>query len=139
MDHGSRNEASNARLQAMANLYQLTLDSERNENNNGNTQVLVEAAHMEIAQPSIPEGLQKLLNAGVDEIVCHPYFLSPGRHVREDIPEIVGQAIQTLNIQIPVRTTAPVGSNTQLMLGLIHASVTSTSQVLNPSTTTDSE
>ena len=138
MDHGSRNEASNKRLQAMAQLYQLNLDTMTMDvNDNGgsdssssDTVMIVRAAHMEIAKPSIPDGLKTLVEAGVDEIVCHPYFLSPGRHVVEDIPEIIESAVRDMQIGIPVRTTDPVGSNTQMMLGLIHSSVTSTSQVL---------
>ena len=65
-----------------------------------------------------------------DEIICHPYFLSPGRHVREDIPEIIEEAIASLQIEIPVITTDPLGSNTQLMLGAIHSLVRENSQVL---------
>ena len=48
----------------------------------------------------------------------------------KDIPEIIDGAVRDMKIDIPVRTTDPVGSNTQMMLGLIHSSVTSTSQVL---------
>ena len=78
---------------------------------------------MEIAEPSIPEVLKALVEEGVDEIICHPYFLSPGRHVVEDIPEIVDGAIKDLNIQIPVITTNPVGSSTDLMINAIHSLV----------------
>eukprot|EP00529_Nitzschia_sp_RCC80_P021211 CAMPEP_0113462238 /NCGR_PEP_ID=MMETSP0014_2-20120614/11977_1 /TAXON_ID=2857 /ORGANISM="Nitzschia sp." /LENGTH=414 /DNA_ID=CAMNT_0000354071 /DNA_START=54 /DNA_END=1298 /DNA_ORIENTATION=+ /assembly_acc=CAM_ASM_000159 len=131
MDHGSRNEASNKRLQAMAKLYQLNLDmTTGGSSGSSDTVMIVRAAHMEITKPSIPDGLQTLLDAGVDEIICHPYFLSPGRHVVEDIPEIIDGAVRDMKIGIPVRTTDPVGSNTQMMLGLIHSSVASTSQVL---------
>ena len=123
MDHGSRNPASNARLERLAELYQLTLDGNDDSTQPKDCEMIVAAAHMEIAQPSIPEGLQTLLEAGVDEIVCHPYFLSPGRHVQEDIPEIVTQAIQDLSIDIPIVTTDPVGSNTDVMIGAIHSLV----------------
>jgi sirohydrochlorin ferrochelatase len=58
-----------------------------------------------------------------DEIICHPYFLSPGRHVVEDIPQIIQEAITSLQIEIPVITIDPLGSNTQLMLGAIHSLV----------------
>ncbi|KAL3909909.1 MAG: hypothetical protein SGILL_007901, partial [Bacillariaceae sp.] len=119
MDHGSKKEASNARLQTMAQLYQSSMD-EKQYNDQASaaaSKVVVKAAHMEIATPSIPDGLQALLDAGVDEIVCHPFFLSPdGRHVKEDIPEIIDGAVKSLDIQVPVITTAPVGSNVDLML-----------------------
>jgi sirohydrochlorin ferrochelatase len=65
-----------------------------------------------------------------DEIICHPYFLSPGRHVREDIPQIIEEAIASLQIEIPVITTDPLGTNTQLMLGAIHSLVRENSQLL---------
>lgn len=126
MDHGSKNRASNERLEQLAEIYQQMMT--RTPNNN--LSVVVEAAHMEIARPSIPEGLEALLKANVDEIVCHPYFLSPGRHVVEDIPNIVNKAVKDLHIDIPVTTTDPVGSNIQLMIGAIHALVRESSNVL---------
>ena len=138
MDHGSKNAASNERLQHLAELYQFTMrdngsggsgDSSTSTSKNG-PNVVVVAAHMELASPSIPEGLQTLVNQGVDEIICHPFFLSPGRHVQQDIPRIVQNAIEELQIQIPLRITDPIGSNTQLMIGAIHSLVKETSDVL---------
>jgi hypothetical protein len=131
MDHGSKKEASNARLHALADLYQSSIDEQYNYAIISERQVLVQAAHMELATPSIPDGLQKLKDAGVDEIICHPFFLSPdGRHVKEDIPKIIDHAIESLDIRIPVITTAPVGSNIQLMLSAVHALVVENSQIL---------
>jgi hypothetical protein len=124
MDHGSRNQASNDRLHELAKLYQSTLLLTSN--------VIVRAAHMEIASPSIPEAIQDLLDEGVEEIVAHPYFLSPGRHVVEDIPEIIASAVRDLNVQIPVKTTDPVGSSTMLMIRAIDTLVKKTSSILNP-------
>jgi hypothetical protein len=137
MDHGSKKEKSNARLQAMAELYQMTLGTDEDEDDDATPTMIVRAAHMEIAAPSIPEQLKVLKDLGVDEIICHPFFLSAdGRHVKEDIPEIIGNAIEDLwgentgATPIPVVTTAPVGSNTQLMLGAIHSLVRENSQYL---------
>lgn len=136
MDHGSKKEKSNARLQRMAELYQLTLGTDEDEEDDTTPTMIVRAAHMEIAEPSIPQQLKVLKDLGVDEIICHPFFLSPGRHVKEDIPEIIGGAIEDLwgensgATPIPVVTTAPVGSNTQLMLGAIHSLVRENSQYL---------
>jgi hypothetical protein len=121
MDHGSKNPAANQRLLDLAQIYQ---------DNVGNSQIVVRAAHMEITSPSIPEGLQSLLDAGVDEIICHPYFLSPGRHVVEDIPEIIKNAIEELKIEIPITTTDPVGSNTEVMIGAIHGLVQKSSTLM---------
>jgi hypothetical protein len=124
VDHGSRNKASNERLQQLARCYQRNVESH----------VVVRACHMEIASPSIPEGLEALLKEGVEEIVCHPYFLSPdGRHVSEDIPEIVQGAIESLHIEIPVITTEPVGANMDRMIGIIQSIVEENSQLLGKS------
>lgn len=123
MDHGSRNQGSNDRLHELARIYQASVDCD---------QFVVAAAHMELASPSIPEGLQTLLEQGVEEIVCHPYFLSAkGRHVSEDIPEIISGAIATLSIEIPIVTTAPVGSQTDIMIGAIQTLVLQHSNSLN--------
>lgn len=123
MDHGSRNDASNERLHEMARLYQnIVGDPER---------VIVKAAHMEIASPTIPEQLQKFADLGVDEIICHPYFLSPGRHVKEDIPRILQDAIENLGLDIPMVTTSPVGSHTKLMINAIHSLVEEKSAILS--------
>lgn len=55
MDHGSRNQASNDRLHELAQRYQKIVGSN----------VVVRAAHMELASPSIPEGLETLLSSNV--------------------------------------------------------------------------
>jgi uroporphyrin-III C-methyltransferase len=47
---------------------------------------IVEASFLEIEPPNIKEGIDRLVQRGVREIVVHPYFLSPGRHTRGDIP-----------------------------------------------------
>ena len=46
-------------------------------------------AFLEIAGPSIPEGIEAAVQAGATEVVVLPYFLSAGRHVAEDIPREV--------------------------------------------------
>lgn len=60
MDHGSRNEASNSRLKRLAELYGTMMSDEN---------VVVVAAHMELANPSIPEGLEILMEQGVGKCV----------------------------------------------------------------------
>lgn len=128
MDHGSRNDASNQRLHNLAKLYQQSVAPL------GKSTMVVRAAHMEIASPSIQDGIESLVEAGVDEIVCHPYFLSPGRHVKEDIPRLVAEAVEALNVEIPVRTTDPIGSVTDIMLKAVHSLVEETSELYGKNT-----
>lgn len=47
---------------------------------------LVECAFLELAEPSIPQGVQRCIDAGAREVLVLPYFLAAGRHVTEDIP-----------------------------------------------------
>ena len=41
-------------------------------------------------------------------IICHPYFLSKGRHVREDIPNLISEAKSEFPF-IKVKVTEPLG------------------------------
>ena len=50
---------------------------------------LVEAAFLEIVQPNIAIGYRRLVERGAHNITVHPYFLSPGRHTRGDVPREV--------------------------------------------------
>jgi CbiX len=139
IDHGSKNEAANHRLHDLARLYQEFLAQQEPEQSSSTvkTTFIVKAAHMEIASPSIPEVLESFVNMGsesgqqqVDEIICHPYFLSPGRHATQDIPQIIQSAKDQLEISIPVITTSPVGAMTDLMITAIHSVVTQSSNLL---------
>src|SRR5258708_21595375 len=53
---------------------------------------LVEAAFLEIETPDIKRGFDRLVERGADSITFHPYFLSPGRHTRGDVPREVTEA-----------------------------------------------
>lgn len=75
--HGSRREASNEEVRNLA-----TELAERAGSRFGH----VGCAFLEITEPSISAGVEAAVQAGADEIVVLPYFLSAGRHVAEDIP-----------------------------------------------------
>lgn len=81
VDHGSRRAASNEQLGEMAErVRRLRPDA------------LVSFAHMEIAPPSIADRFAELAEAGATSITILMYFLSDGRHVTEDVPELVAEA-----------------------------------------------
>lgn len=50
----------------------------------------VEVAFLNIQQPSISDGIKKLLDNDVHKIVVFPFFLAKGVHVLEDIPKQLG-------------------------------------------------
>ena len=49
----------------------------------------VDVAFLELAVPSIPDGLSACVRRGAGKVVVLPYFLAAGRHVTNDIPGIV--------------------------------------------------
>jgi sirohydrochlorin ferrochelatase len=53
---------------------------------------IVEAGFLELAEPSIPEVLDRSVRKGATDIYIVPYFLSAGRHVHVDIPGEVAKA-----------------------------------------------
>jgi sirohydrochlorin ferrochelatase len=81
VDHGSRREDANrrhvefvaewGRQRALAN---------------------VEAAHMELAEPSITSAVDACVAKGATTVVIAPYFLWPGNHWDRDIPELAATA-----------------------------------------------
>lgn len=78
--HGSRRESSNQEIRDLA---------ARLAARAGDRFGHVDCAFLEIAEPLIPDGIQRCIDAGADEVVVLPYFLSAGRHVVEDIPNDV--------------------------------------------------
>lgn len=83
VSHGSRREQSNTEVNELAGKISLLLTD---------TYDVVQSAFLEIATPSIPEGIEKCIDQGAGSITVLPYFLAAGRHVSEDIPSIVDDA-----------------------------------------------
>lgn len=83
--HGSRRAASNDEVREV---------SQRLGDKAGQDYDLVKCAFLELAEPSIPDGIEECIQAGAGEVVVLPYFLSAGRHVAEDIPNEVQTKIE---------------------------------------------
>lgn len=75
--HGSRRSASNDEIKRLA---------ERLDSSERGDFEMVDAAFLELAEPSIADGIEDCIQRGATEVVVFPYFLSAGRHVSEDIP-----------------------------------------------------
>lgn len=75
--HGSRRAASNDEIRELA---------KRLAQSQANPFDLVAPAFLELAEPSIPDGIEACIQQGMSEVVVFPYFLSAGRHVAQDIP-----------------------------------------------------
>ncbi len=98
--HGSRREASNDEIRVLTRTL-----AERA----GNAYARVECAFLELAEPSIPDGLREAIAAGATEVVVLPYFLSAGRHVVKDIPEEVDK-VRGESPDIPITIAPYLGS-----------------------------
>ncbi len=80
--HGSRRAASNDEVRALTEQIRSHATKQFD---------YIGSAFLELAEPSIPDGLKQCIEQGATEVVVLPYFLSAGRHVVEDIPDEVAK------------------------------------------------
>ncbi len=91
--HGSRREASNDEIRALTERLRAV----------AGTFDHLACAFLELAEPSIPDGLRKSISSGASVVVVLPYFLSAGRHVVRDIPaeiELVQKEYPSVDIHL---------------------------------------
>ena len=83
VDHGSKRDESNAMLVRVVKLF--------SDKYSGQYEI-VEPAHMELAEPSIATAYRKCVERGAENIIICPFFLSRGKHWKEDIPSLADEA-----------------------------------------------
>ncbi|HIP52781.1 MAG TPA: cobalamin biosynthesis protein CbiX [Chromatiales bacterium] len=98
--HGSRREASNNEVRRLAQQLHDRADGAFEQ---------VTAAFLELAGPTIPEGIENCIRAGAEEVVVVPYFLAAGRHMREDIPALI-DTVQRAHPEVEIRVTPYLGA-----------------------------
>ena len=82
--HGSRRQASNEEVNALASRVEKQLPSGFSG---------VKAAFLELASPSIEMAIDACYEEGASELLVLPYFLSAGTHVAKDVPSEVAKAM----------------------------------------------
>ncbi len=97
VDHGSRRKESNDLLQQLARMMREHFGLD-----------IVHYAHMELGEPTIRQGFDACVAEGAEEVIVHPYFLGPGRHVTTDIPDRVREAAGR-HPGVAFRITEPLG------------------------------
>ena len=97
VDHGSRRAASNEMLEHFVAEYAQQTHY-----------TIVEPAHMELAEPSIATAFGRCVERGATQVVICPYFLLPGKHWDEDIPELTRAAAEK-HPGVSYMVTAPIG------------------------------
>lgn len=83
--HGSRRQESNFEIK---NLTESVKKISMNEYE------LIEYAYLELAEPSLLQSIDDLINNGASKITVLPYFLNSGKHVTKNIPDIIETAIE---------------------------------------------
>ncbi len=70
--------------------------------------VEIAGAALQFNQPGLEEAVAKLARRGVRHVIIMPYFLFAGRHITEDIPEII-DGLQKSHPQVQFTLTQPLG------------------------------
>lgn len=81
MAHGTPNAAANAPLERIAGRLGVAGDYCR-----------VTVSYLDCNEPTIPAGIDYLVENGASRLVALPYFLHRGRHVRDDLPRLLAEA-----------------------------------------------
>ena len=80
--HGSRRHASNEEIKTLTEALSACLHRHFS---------FISCAFLELAKPSIPEGIERCVAVGADKVLILPYFLSAGMHIARDIPAEIGK------------------------------------------------
>jgi len=78
----------------------------------------VQWSYLELARPTIDEGAEQCLSAGAKGVVLLPFFLSPGRHVREDL-EAARRRLQALHPEVRFVLAEALGRHPLLVDALL--------------------
>lgn len=97
VDHGSKLKKANDMLTAVAELIRSSRPN-----------LIVHIAHMELADPTIEDGINQCIIDGATHITVHPYMLAPGRHAIEDIPKMATEAAKQYP-NVTVEVSEPLG------------------------------
>jgi len=103
--HGSRRAESNTEVAVVAKSLSDKVKSKYAQTS---------YAFLELAEPSIPEGIDELIKNGATEVTILPYFLSAGRHVHKDVPEIIDLKQQQYN-DVTLRIAPYIGEAAEMI------------------------
>ena len=106
IDHGSRRAESNQLLLEVTAALRQAIGLK-----------IVEPAHMTLAEPSLQTAFERAVSQGARLVLVFPFFLSPGRHWQQDIPQLAAEASR-LHPGVQYLVTAPLGLH-PLMLQII--------------------
>jgi sirohydrochlorin ferrochelatase len=105
--HGSRLEPANEAVRAVARQVAAAGRFEA-----------VEAAFLELGEPSLEGAVEALVARGIDDILVVPYFLTLGIHLEQDLPRIINQIAARIG-HVKIRTSAPLDGHPVLVEALL--------------------
>lgn len=120
--HGSRRQASNQEVTNLA----LGLKKSA-----GKYYQIVEAGFLEIAKPSIPEAIESCIESGATSVIVVPYFLAAGRHVVEDIPQIV-RPVGERHPHVSIRISEHIGMSNSMPRLILESASSQARPVIDP-------
>lgn len=77
----------------------------------------VQVAYLEMAAPTIAEGGAACVERGASEVILLPFFLSPGRHVADDLTA-ARDALAARFPHVRFRLAEPLGSHPLILQAL---------------------
>jgi len=101
--HGSRLEPANEAVRAVARQLAAAGRFEA-----------VEAAFLELGQPSLEGAVEALVARGVEDILVVPYFLTLGVHLERDLPRIINHLSNRFG-DVRIRAAAPLDGHPALV------------------------
>ena len=101
--HGSRRSEANQDLVRIAEQLRPRVAEE-----------IVEIAYLELAEPTIPQGLARCVEQGATTVRMLPYFLSAGAHVTEDLAEFRADFLRT-HPDVDCQVCPPLGLHPRII------------------------
>ena len=101
MGHGTRSDLGRTQCQALATEVAARLDPRL---------FAAELAYLEMASPTIEEGIRRLVERKIERLLVVPLLLFSAGHAKEDIPSAVRSALAAAGvIHLPIMQTEPFG------------------------------
>lgn len=101
--HGSRDAAWFAPFEALATRVRTRAPD---------TPVLL--AYLELAQPNLPTAIAQAAQTGASQVHVVPVFLAAGKHLREDLPQLIAQA-QAVHPQLRITCGSAIGEDARML------------------------
>jgi len=76
--------------------------------------LLVRCAYLEIVAPDLPSAAAELIALGAVSIGVLPLFLGIGKHLREDLPHLVGE-VRTAHPEVRIELRPAIGEEPEVI------------------------